>query len=105
MNESCRFSCTPLGALAPESSRPEQRTFSQTFPLMDDETVGLFVCVMSVAVFELWRYRRDERGAPLVIDPRSMTPESAISVGRSLDGQSKRGNPTAAISRVKAVGY
>jgi hypothetical protein len=36
--------------------------FSQTFPLMNDETVRPLVCVMSVAVFELWRTRKTIRG-------------------------------------------
>ena len=34
---------------------------SQTFPLMNDETVRPLVCVMSIAVFELWRARRTVR--------------------------------------------
>ena len=29
--------------------------FSQTFPLMKDEAARPLVCVMSIAVFELWR--------------------------------------------------
>ena len=32
--------------------------FAQTFPLMNDEAVKPFVCVMSIAVFELWRTPR-----------------------------------------------
>jgi len=34
---------------------------SQTFPLMNDETVRPLVFVMSIAVFELWRTRRTVR--------------------------------------------
>jgi len=44
---------------------------SQTFPLMNDEVVRPLVCVMSIAVFELWwvswTMRGEKKNGPALV--------------------------------------
>ena len=52
-DEKNRFSCVPLRYIGTRAISTPKMDRSQTFPLMKDEAAGPFVCVMSIAVFEL----------------------------------------------------